>query len=214
MILPDHEQGKSYPFSGRSDHRDSCWFDPCFPMSRTQRSCGPPRGVFRSLWKSAPMGEHGKTARRSVSRVLSARVATNGMAIPLGRPSPCASRDQPGRRAGTPVAAADGASPRQPGHPSLFGLAPGGVYHAAPVAGGAVRSYRTLSPLPSGPARRSALCGTFPGVTPAGRYPAPCSRGARTFLPRRKAGSDHPTVWLPDRVRVTRRLHKPAGHRT
>lgn len=32
--------------------------------------------------------------------------------------------------------------------PSLFGFAPGGVYHAAPVARGAVRSYRTLSPLP------------------------------------------------------------------
>ncbi|CCG39652.1 conserved hypothetical protein [Magnetospirillum molischianum DSM 120] len=33
--------------------------------------------------------------------------------------------------------------------PPLFGLAPGGVYRAAPVTGGAVRSYRTLSPLPA-----------------------------------------------------------------
>ena len=31
---------------------------------------------------------------------------------------------------------------------------------------------------------RFAFCGTFPGVAPAGRYPAPCFRGARTFLPR------------------------------
>ena len=31
--------------------------------------------------------------------------------------------------------------------------------------------------------RRFAFCGTFPGVTSAGRYPAPCFRGARTFLP-------------------------------
>ena len=30
----------------------------------------------------------------------------------------------------------------------LFGLAPGGVYHAVPVARHAVRSYRTISPLP------------------------------------------------------------------
>ena len=30
--------------------------------------------------------------------------------------------------------------------------------------------------------RRFVLCGTFPGVTPAGRYPAPLLRGARTFL--------------------------------
>ncbi len=32
---------------------------------------------------------------------------------------------------------------------------------------------------------RFAFCGTFPRVAPAGDYPAPCSRGARTFLPRR-----------------------------
>ncbi len=33
--------------------------------------------------------------------------------------------------------------------PFLFGLAPDGVCHAVPVAGSAVRSYRTFSPLPS-----------------------------------------------------------------
>ena len=47
--------------------------------------------------------------------------------------------------------------------------------------------------------RRFAFCGTFPGVAPAGRYPAPCFRGARTFLPRRRLGGvegGHPTVWL------------------
>ena len=32
--------------------------------------------------------------------------------------------------------------------PSLFGFTPGGVYHAGPVAGPAVGSYSTLSPLP------------------------------------------------------------------
>jgi len=32
--------------------------------------------------------------------------------------------------------------------PSLFGLAPSGVYHAIIVTDNAVRSYRTLSPLP------------------------------------------------------------------
>src|ERR1700731_4798427 len=71
--------------------------------------------------------------------------------------------------------------------PLLLGLAPGGVFPAAAVAGGAVRSCRTVSPLP--PAGRAAagwrctFCGTFPGVAPAGRYPAPRLRGARTFLP-------------------------------
>jgi len=39
--------------------------------------------------------------------------------------------------------------------PPLFGLAPGGVYRAAPVADRAVRSCRTLSTLP---AQRQAVC--------------------------------------------------------
>jgi hypothetical protein len=65
--------------------------------------------------------------------------------------------------------------------PPLFGLAPGVVYQAAPVAGNAVGSYPTLSPLPAR-GGRSAFCGTVTGVAPAGRYPAPCFQGARTFL--------------------------------
>lgn len=39
------------------------------------------------------------------------------------------------------------------GAPSLFGLAPGGVYRAARIAAGAVGSYPTLSPLPRHPCR-------------------------------------------------------------
>src|SRR4029078_2862208 len=45
-----------------------------------------------------------------------------------------------------------------------------------------------FSPLPrryTTQPRRSVLCGTVPGVTPAGRYPGPYVRGARTFLPHR-----------------------------
>ena len=68
--------------------------------------------------------------------------------------------------------------------PSLFGFAPGGVYLAVSVAGSAVRSYRTFSPLLRASTKRFVLCGTFPGVAPAGRYPAPYVIGARTFLPR------------------------------
>ncbi len=56
--------------------------------------------------------------------------------------------------------------------PSLFGFAPGGVYHAAPVASGAVRSYRTLSPLPRSPKAQGGLLSVAlslglppPGVT-------------------------------------------------
>ena len=40
--------------------------------------------------------------------------------------------------------------------------------------------YRAVAP--RGEGGRSALCGAIPGVTPGGRYPPPCRRGARTFL--------------------------------
>ncbi len=100
------------------------------------------------------------------------------MAIHLGRPLPDASRDLPERRCGNSSAA-------QSRRPFLFSLAPGGVYPATPVTERAVRSYRTLSPLPTNHTVcwRFTFCGTFPGVAPAGRYPAPCFRRARTFLP-------------------------------
>jgi len=69
----------------------------------------------------------------------------------------------------------------------LSGLAPGEVCPAAGVTVSAVRSYRTFSPLPAGTIagrrRRYRLCGTVSGIAPAGRYPAPSFRGARTFLP-------------------------------
>ena len=102
--------------------------------------------------------------------------------------------------------------------PPLFGLAPGGVCRAVLVAKNAVRSYRTLSPLPSqsisGSARRFAFCGTLPGVTPAGGYPAPCFHGARTFLPARyaKHGAERPSGLLTRVIRCWICLEsRPAG---
>ncbi len=58
---------------------------------------------------------------------------------------------------------------------SLFGLAPHGVYHAPSVSGGAVRSYRTLSPLPS--ADPKAVCSLL-------HFPSRCrGRGLPGVLP-------------------------------
>ena len=102
-------------------------------------------------------------------------------AIPLDRPLPTGSRDQPGSLGAATLLPARIPKDVASAGP-LFGLAPGGACHAAPVASGPVRSYRTLSPLPSPRRRRSALCGAIPGVAPGGRYPPPCRRGARTFL--------------------------------
>jgi hypothetical protein len=99
----------------------------------------------------------------------------------------------PGRHA----FAADWAGPRIS---SLFGLAPCGVYPAPDVTAGAVRSYRTFSPLPASLARdgRYLLCGTgrIAALTPRPRTLSgtlPC--GVRTFLSRsclRSSGSDRP----------------------
>jgi hypothetical protein len=69
----------------------------------------------------------------------------------------------------------------QPAMRPLFGIAPGGACLTVPVARPVVGSYSTVSPLPRR-AGQSLLCGAFPGVAPAGRYPAPCLHGARTFL--------------------------------
>ena len=74
---------------------------------------------------------------------------------------------------------------------SLFGLAPHGVYRAPFVAVGAVRSYRTVSPLPSGPERNpKAVCflwhfpsrhrdRVLPGMLPVKEFglSSPISRG-------------------------------------
>ncbi len=103
----------------------------------------------------------GKCVGRSISRVLSWTV------IPLGSPSPTTSSSLPGSGAGRAIG-------------PLFGLAPGGVFRAAPVAGSAVRSYRTFSPLPDplraiGGSFSVALSVAAPETDAAPRrYLAPC----------------------------------------
>ena len=84
--------------------------------------------------------------RRPVSRVLSpARAGGWPFLWDPCRHGPRATDpdDRPGNRPAP-------AFSRTPGPSSLLGLAPGGVYRAADVAAGAVRSCRTLSPLPAG----------------------------------------------------------------
>ena len=91
-------------------------------------------------------------ARRPVSRVLSAPESA-------GRPFLWgASCDAP--RATNPDGGA-GMLLRLAARPSLFGLAPGGVCPAAPVARGAVRSCRPVSPLPAGRVAATCTGGVF-----------------------------------------------------
>ncbi len=113
---------------------------------------------------------------RPVSRVLSPACG-EGMAIHLGPRSPAASCGPPGKRAG------DGPGRRSPRFPYLT-LLPVGLAVPPPLPG----ARWALTPpfhLCRAGARQTVLCGAFPGVAPAGRYPAPCLREARTFLPAR-----------------------------
>ncbi len=95
---------------------------------------------------------------------------------------------------------------RRGGAQSLFGLASGGACRAPPVARGAVGSYPTVSPLPRANPGRSVLCGAFPRVSPAGRYPAPLLREVRTFLTAPKGSA---TAWPSARAPPT--LGRKAG---
>jgi len=112
-----------------------------------------------------PGEAHSKTRKkesRPISRVLSWAI------IPLGRASPRASSGLPGstRRSGAAVL-----PPRLP----YLALLQVGFAIAVAVATDAVRSYRTISPLPVPfPAlRRFAFCCTFRGLAPPRRYLAP-----------------------------------------
>ncbi len=138
------------------------------------------------------------------------------MAIHLGSLLPGASSNQPGRRCGNAFRAHAAEATRTPCRPYSV-LLPVGFTVTAPVTRRAVRSYRTVSPLPflsglprsarleaaslkhvaENRERRFVFCGTFPGVAPAGRYPAPCFRGARTFLHPAYAFEPRPTAHTP-----------------
>jgi hypothetical protein len=118
------------------------------------------------------------------------------MAILLGRSSPSVSCDRPERRREGPP----GASDRSGRLPLLLGLAPGGVFPAAAVAGGAVRSYRTVSPLPPARATREGPAVYFLWHFPWGR-------------PRRGLPGTAPP-WSPDfplSARLRRAAIRPSG---
>src|SRR3984957_10584691 len=122
-------------------------------------------------------------ARRPVSRVLSARSrgstrddhsSGTRFAARLTRPTRTAGRERP--RA-LPVKAGAAAPIRSC---SRWGLPCRRRYRRR----GALLPHRfTLTAAIRYAPRRSVLCGTVPGFTSAGCYPAPLVHGARTFLP-------------------------------
>lgn len=105
------------------------------------------------------------------------------MTIPLAPQLPAGSSCQPGPLGSKcPAAVSPAETADQPRARPLFGVAPGGACRAGPVTSPAVGSYPTVSPLPAASGGRFHFCGAFPGVAPAGRYPAPFLHGVRTFL--------------------------------
>lgn len=119
------------------------------------------------------------------------------MTIHLGRPLPDASRNQPGRRPEIAVVE------RCPTVRPYSVLLPGGVYHASPVAGAAVRSYRTVSPLPDGNRRtRDAPGGLFSVALSLGSPPPGVTRHRISVEPglssptavAMRGGSGHPAL--------------------
>src|ERR1041385_8557038 len=108
----------------------------------------------------------GKNARRPISRVLSRLAAA--MTIPLGRLLPGVSRDRPGRRPGNRLPAS------QPACRPYLVLLRVGFAMPLPLPGARCALTAPFHPYRQAETcRRFALCCTFPGVAPAGRYPAP-----------------------------------------
>ena len=132
-----------------------------------------------------------ESARRSVSRVLS-RPAGRGWPFiwDARRRTPRATDPSGGAKA-RPAAPAMLAACR-----SYLVLLPVGFSLPPPLPAARCaltapfHPCRPCRPEGDGRARRYIFCGTFPGVAPAGRYPAPYLRGARTFLPRPREPSE------------------------
>ena len=155
--------------------RGSAWEDP----SSRRAAPATPRG---SRVRAIPLEPRAlaREESRPVSRVLSWAI------IPLGPTSPWASSGLPGsaRRSGAAVL-----PPRLP----YLALLQVGFAEPSGVTTDAVRSYRTVSPLPAPfPAlRRFTFCCTFRGLTPPRRYlaPRPAEPGLSStprLAPRRK----------------------------
>jgi hypothetical protein len=145
-----------------------------------------------------------KAARRPVSRVLCA---------PAGYPPRACDGHSSGTRLAARLARPTRAARRERlrGHgakwdfvpcrrPPLFGLAPGGVCPAAAVTGGAVRSCRTISPLPAVPRGAGGLFSvalSLGSPPPAvSRHRIPVEPGLSSAVCR---GSGRPAVWRGER---------------
>jgi hypothetical protein len=166
---------RSHPVVGWRWCRAHCWRN-CQELP-LRKAC-----LIRYRIKEA-VGAAGHTERswsRPVSRVLSRTI------IPLESPSPATSSGLPGSAGGHPLPLAW----RLP----YLALLQVGFAVPPNVATGAVRSYRTVSPLPSSllTLRRFVFCCTFRRLTPPRRYLAPCPQEPGLSSTFREKCSDRP----------------------
>src|SRR5262245_61029686 len=134
-----------------------------------------PRKRGKGRWLKPHIGSWS----RPISRVLSRAI------IHLGYASPHTSSDLPGSLYGPYVRSEDRVLP-------YLVLLQAGFAVPPSVTTGAVRSYRTISPLPLLAERRFAFCCTFRGLASPRRYLAPCP-GSPDFPPRLRAAIAWPT---------------------
>ncbi len=163
---------------------------------RRARSSSPPDAAHRASTLNSSLALPATIVRsRPVSRVLSRTV------IPLGLPSPTTSSGLPGSTRGHALRLLRATT-------SLFGLAPGGVCHAAECCHRArcaltapFHPYRTLLRTHGG-----IFLLHFPSARAAQALPGTLSTGARTFLPTRllrdlSAATVRPTPATQDTLR-------------
>ena len=175
------------------------------PLGKEEIAAGPVSRILSAAHKER-QGDHSSRLR------ITAR---------LQRPTRKLWRTEPARSRRSFRSTPSCAEPKERRDPPLFGLAPCGVCPATAIAGGAVRSYRTFSPLPRRlPSRKriawvkitgGAVCSLwhFPLTALDGRppdvirhtalwssdFPLPAC-AARTNVRRSQAGSDHPAQQL------------------
>src|SRR5271166_1315342 len=135
---------------------------PPFPIRDSCRACKP-NSVCRSFspTDSLPPKEGGRTGHPPPLNAGGDKERHGDhssrpyIAARLQRPTRKLWRTEPARSRRSFRSTHHCAEPKERRDPPLFGLAPCGVFPATAIAGGAVRSYRTFSPLPR---LRGAVC--------------------------------------------------------
>ncbi len=129
--------------------------------------------LFQQFWPVAPGTTGQKLQKEAISRILCPRGGVHS-----SWPCVTARLQQPTRKSFPPKRGAGTGDPRLP-YSVLLRM---GFTVPSPSPERRCALTAPFHPYPPTSGGRSALCGTFPRVATAGRYPACCPSGVRTFL--------------------------------